>query len=215
MKTTKGRTVVSILLALVAVFTATVAIYLSFTYRDAEPMLLTQPESARHRVEELMDAVSGADFEKVSKLLYGHPELGLDRVAADEVGVLVWDAFTKSISYELVGDSYLTDKGLAQKIRIIGLDLDSIAEFVQANAETMLNTQVEEAEDRDVFFDENDAYKKEFITEILCSAATRALEEGARERTVELTLYMTYEDGKWWVMPDSELLDAISGGILY
>ena len=215
MKTTKGRTVVSILLALVAVFTATVAIYLSFTYRDAEPMLLTQPESARHRVEELMDAVSGTDFEKVSKLLYGHPELGLDRVAADEVGVLVWDAFTKSISYELVGDSYLTDKGLAQKIRITGLDLDSIAEFVQANAETMLNTQVEEAEDRDVFFDENDAYKKEFITEILCSAATRALEEGARERTVELTLYMTYEDGKWWVMPDSELLDAISGGILY
>lgn len=215
MKTTTGRIVFSVLLALVAVVAATVAVYLSFTYRDAEPMLLTQPESARHQVEELMDAVSDADFEKVSKLLYGHPELGLDRAATDEVGVLVWNAFTESVGYELVGDSYLTDKGLAQKIRITGLDLESISESVQENAETMLLTRVDEAEDPDIFYDENEAYKKEFIMEILCAAATQALEQDARERSVELTLYMTYEDGKWWVMPDNELLDAISGGILY
>ena len=33
--------------------------------------------------------------------------------------------------------------------------------------------------------------------------------------TVDLTVKLSYQDGKWWVVADEALYNAISGGILY
>ena len=50
---------------------------------------------------------------------------------------------------------------------------------------------------------------------VLYDAAEQALREDSASMTVSLTLNLKYQDGRWWVIADSELLDAVSGGILY
>ena len=36
-----------------------------------------------------------------------------------------------------------------------------------------------------------------------------------RVMTTELTLNLSFQNEQWWIAADRELLDAISGGILY
>ena len=50
---------------------------------------------------------------------------------------------------------------------------------------------------------------------VLLDAAKDAIREDAAEKTLELTVYLNYQNGDWWVIADAALLDAISGGVLY
>ena len=51
--------------------------------------------------------------------------------------------------------------------------------------------------------------------DVLYDAAEMALKEDAKMITTELTLNLSYQNEQWWIAADRELLDAISGGILY
>lgn len=82
--------IASFLLAAVGLSAAAAAVYLCTQFVDAKPMLLTPPDVAQSKVVALMDAVSEGDYEKASQAIYGTPSLGVDREAADEVGVMIW-----------------------------------------------------------------------------------------------------------------------------
>ena len=74
---------------------------------------------------------------------------------------------------------------------------------------------MDEAERLDEVYDENLQYREDFVMDVLYDAAAAALEEDAQTVTTKLTLKMSYQGQKWWIIADRELLDAISGGILY
>lgn len=205
----------SVLLAAIGLSAAAAAVFLCVKFVDAKPVLLTPPDVARSKVIMLMNAVSEGDYEEASQAIYGTPDLGVDREAADEVGVLIWDAFEGSVTYELLGDCYTTDQGLAQDIAITCLDVTSVTENLKTRSQTMLEQRVAEAEDVSDIYDENNEYREDFVMTVLRDAVVDALEEDARKMTVELTVNLSYQDGKWWVVADEALLDAISGGILY
>lgn len=205
----------SFLLATIGLAAAAAAIYLSAEYVNAKPMLLTPPDEARSKVVMLMNAVSEGDYEEASQSIYGTPDLGVGREAADEVGVLIWEAFEGSITYELLGECYTTDQGLAQDVSITCMDVTSVTVNLRARAQTMLEQRVDEAADVSEIYDDNNEYREDFVMAVLRDAVVDALEEDAREMTVELTVNLSYQDGKWWVLADEALLDAISGGILY
>ena len=113
----------SILLAAIGLIAAAAAIFLSMHFVDAKPMLLTPPDVARGKVIMLMNAVAEGNYEEASQAIYGTPDLGVDREAGDDVGVMIWDAFEGSVTYELQGDCYTTDQGLAQNdIDLSGCD---------------------------------------------------------------------------------------------
>lgn len=209
------RYLFSFLLAAVGVAAAAAAIYLSMEYVNAKPMLLTPPDVARSKVIMLMNAVSEGDYEEASQCIYGTPDLGVDREAADEVGVLIWEAFEGSITFELLGECYTTDQGLAQDVSITCLDVTSVTVNLKERAQTMLEQRVAEAMDVSEIYDENNEYREDFVMAVLRDAVVDAIEEDARDMTVELTVNLSYQDGKWWVLADEALLDAISGGILY
>ena len=211
----KIRNIISAVFAAVAICAAAAGVYLSFSSLDAEPVLLSPPEEAEQRVVEFMDAVCAADYEQVSQYLSGSPSLGLDREAADEVGVLLWDAYTDSLTYSLVGECHATDDGLAQKVTLTGLDITSVPAVLKERSQVMLEQRVAEAEDADEVYDENNEYREDFVMQVLYDAAVQALEKDAQEMTVELTVNLVYQNEEWMVVVDSELLDAISGGILY
>lgn len=205
----------SAIFALVAAVAAAAAVYLGFAYKNAEPILLTPPLAAKSQAVALMNDLCKGDFEGVSERLLGNPTLGLDREAAEDVGSLIWDSYVESLSYELVGTCYATDSGLAQDVKLTCLDMSSVTANLQQRSQVLLEERVASAKNASEIYDENNEYREEFVMNVLCDATRDALEEDAEETTMELTLNLSYVDGQWWVVADSQLVDAISGGILY
>ena len=82
-------------------------------------------------------------------------------------------------------------------------------------SEALLEQRVAEAEDPYDVYDENLQYREDVVMEVLYAAAEDALAEDATTTTVDLTVNMVYQNEIWWIIADTNLLDAISGGILY
>ena len=205
----------SFLLAAIGLGAAAAAIFLSMTFVDAKPMLLTPPDVARSKVIMLMNAVAEGNYEEASQTIYGTPNLGVDREAGDEVGVMIWEAFEGSVTYELLGDCYTTEQGLAQDLSVTCMDVTSVTANLKERSQKLLEQRVTEAEDVSEIYDENNEYREAFVMEVLHDAVREALEEDARTMTVEFTVNLSYQDGKWWIEADEALYNAISGGILY
>lgn len=199
--------------AVIAVCAALLTAYLGFACRDAAPILLEKNYLAQSQAVALMNSLCRGDFDDVSQRMLGQPQLGVDRAPAEELGSLLWEAYTASLSYELDGDCYSTEKGLAQKVKLTCLDLDSVTAKLNERTLQLLEQRVEEARDLDEIYDENDQYRQEFLMAAVCDAAEELLET-AGEKTVELTLNLCYQDGQWWVAADNGLLDVLSGGTL-
>ena len=192
----------------------TAGLYLSFTYMQASPVLVEQPMAAIEQADALLDAVCRADMSKAGSMFYGRPSLGVDRDPADAVGNLLWGAFVESLEYELVSQCYATDSGVALDVSITALDLDSVTSTMKERSQVKLEQRVAAAKDADDVYDENGDYREDFVMQVLYDSTVDALAQDARTTTKQVTLSLVYDDGQWWVMPESQLLDAISGGLL-
>lgn len=209
------KKIFAVIFAFAGICSAAAAIYIGANFTDRSPQLLTPPTVARSKVVMLMDAVCEGDYEQASQAILGNPSLGVDREAADKVGVLIWNAFQDSLSYELTGECYTTEDGLAQDLTVTGLDIESVTVNLRQRSQDLLEQRVAEAEDTSEIYDENNEYREDFVMSVLYDAAVQALEEDGTEKTVSLTIKLSYSEGSWWVVADNALLDAISGGILY
>lgn len=209
------KKLVAALLMLVSIGTAAFTIWLCNTYVGENPILLTPPHLARSKVVMLMNAVCDGDFDKASQTILGTPSLGIDREAADETGAMIWNAYLDSISFELVGDCYTTQGGLAQKICITSIDISSVTKNLRERSQALLAQRVLEADSTAEVYDEKNEYREEFVMAVLHDAAKEALREDAQTQTIELTVKLSFHNGNWWVVADNDLLDAISGGVLY
>jgi hypothetical protein len=189
-------------------------IALSFQNMDASPVLVEQPEAARKQVEFLMEAVCENNYAQAGTVILGDPVLGADRAPADPVGVLIWDAFVESIRYELVGELYATDSGVAQDITVTTLDISSVTERLKERSTKLLEQRVQDAENADEVYAAKNEYREDFVMQVLYDAALQALEEDAKTETCNISINMVYKDGQWWIVSSSDLLRAISGGVL-
>ena len=193
---------------------AMVGILLALSNRETSPILARQPEAAGLRVQTMMEALTEGDFETVSSCLYGTPDLGMEGQAAEAVGQLFWDALGDSFTYEILGDFHATDSGVALDVSISALDLSSVTVNLRERAQEMLEKHIEEAEDPSDVYDENNDYREDFVMNALLAAAREALAQDAKTVTWNLTLNLIYENGQWWIMPEQDLLKALTGGIL-
>ena len=209
------KKLLSVILAVIGIAAAASAVRLALDNTNSNPMLIAPPEDAVHQVTGLMDAVCDGDFDAASTYLQGQPGLGVDREPTDEVGMLIWEALCNSMRYELVGECYATEDGLAQNVTMTYMDITSVTAVLKDRSQALLEQRVEEAENLEEVYDENLQYREDFVMDVLYDAAAAALEEDATYVTTDLTLNMTYQGEKWWIIGDRDLLDAISGGILY
>ena len=209
------KKILSVIFVLIGIVAAVVAVNMGLTNRNADPVLLATPEAASQQVTGLMEAVCSGDFATASTYLQGQPGLGVDREATDEVGILIWEAFCDSMSYELVGECYATEAGLSQNVTLTCLDVTSVTAVLKERSQALLEQRVDEAENLEDVYDENLQYREDFVMDVLYDAAVMALEKDAKIMTTELTLNLSFQNEQWWIAADRELLDAISGGILY
>lgn len=188
-------------------------VVLSLRSLNVSPVLLTKPEAAEKQAQAMMEAICDGDFTGAGNLMYGTPDLGAGRAPADEAGVLIWDAFLDSLRYEFTGDCYATDAGVARDVTIESLDVSSVTAALKERSQTLLAQRVAEAEDVGQIYDENGEYREDFVMEVLNDAVYQALEEDGTYVSRQVTLNLIYQEGQWWIAPDSALLEAISGGI--
>ena len=200
--------------ALAGLAVAAFTVKLSMDNLTSIPVLLAPVEEAEQQAVKLMDAVATGDYATAETLILGNPKLGVDRDPADAAGVMIWNAFVESYDYELVGESYATDSGIAQNVRVTYLDIGSVTANLRERSQTLLEERVAQAEDVEQIYDENNDYKEAFVMDVLNDAVTDALKEDAKMTGMEFTLNLVYRNGSWVVVSDSALMTAISGGIV-
>lgn len=209
----KRKKTAALCFGLLAAVCFLMAAVLAVRFRGATPVLVSAPPEAARQVEALMEAVCGGDFSQAEALLYGTPELGLDREPEDPVGALLWQAYVDSLDYALSGSCYASENGVCQDVKIISLELPSVTEGLGERARELLNRRLEQAEDVSEIYDEDNEYRQELVQEVLLEAARQALEEDARYGYRIVTLRLVYDREQWWVAADAQLLQAVSGGI--
>ena len=210
----KSCKIFSALFALLGICAAAAGIYLSLHFREAGPMLVKPSESAEAQVHGLMYAVKENQFDRVGDMLYGQPDIGADRLPTEDVGTLLWEAFLDSLRYELDGEFYATESGVARNMTVTTLDVASVTDVLRDRAQTMLQDRVAHTADADDVYDQNNEYREEFVMAVLYDAAKSALETDAKTVTYQITINLIYENGQWWLMPEEPLLEAITGGFI-
>ena len=178
-----------------------------------EPVLVEVPHMAVNRVDAMFQAVCDDDYVAAASLMYGQPDLGAERPEEDSISSQIWDAYVDSVGYELTGDCYATDTGVAQRVQISYLDITSVTDGLQLRARELLQQRVLEAEDVDQIYDGNNDYRQDFVDAVVADAARQALIQDAQYMETELTVNLVYHQGQWWILPDEALMQAISGGI--
>lgn len=197
----------------VAVVLAATTVRVCFENRDAIPVLVSVPENASERLSQTFDSICSGDYAAAEELIYGHPSLGVDREPEDEVSQLIWNAFVESLDYELVGECYATEDGLAQDVTFHSLDIASVTSNLRERSRGLLERWVEEAEDMTLIYDENHEYREELVMNALKQSVQQALIEDAQYQTDTITVSLIFRDGQWWVLSDDAFLEAISGRI--
>ena len=190
-------------------------VYISVYYPDEPPILLDTPETAKGSVVSMMDAYCSGEFSEAGTYILGNPIIGADHVPEDAVSLLLWETFVDSMEYELVDDCYTTDVGIAQKVRFSCLDMTSVTSRLKEHAERILEEKIENAKDISEIYDINNEYRQELIDDVLYQAMNFAIAQDSEKLTVELDINLTYQDGKWWVVSSSALIDAIFGDVLF
>lgn len=177
--------------------------------------MLKQPEQARNTVSGFMNALCDGEYALASQLMQGNPDLGVVGDSTDAVGVIIWDAYWNSASFELVGDCYATDTGVAQNVSFTRLDVAGVSDNLRERSMAILQERVAQAADPSEIYDENNEYREDLVMSILEEAARQIMEEDAQFVTTEVTVNLCYEDGLWKVSGDKDLIDQLFFGCLF
>lgn len=199
--------------ALLGTLMAAAVAFICLCQRQAAPRMLLRTQGAAQCAEQMLTKICAGDYTGAAAYLYGNPRLGDQQPGSDQVTQQIWDAFIDSLQFELVGDTYATVSGVAQDVQFESLNIPSVTGSLKEIAPEMLIQRTESAEDMSEIYTDNYEYRDDFTTSLLHDAAVQAIAAG-EERRQELTLNLIYDGGRWWVLPDQTLLNAISGGIL-
>ena len=189
------------------------ALLICLTQRNAAPKLFGKAEGAEKCARGMMECISRGDYAGASAYLYGTPSLGIGDQRETPAAECVWDAFVSSMECRSRGSCYATDAGVAMDFTVSGLDIPSLTQELKQRSAAVLEARVEAAENMSQVYDSNQQYREDFIQSVLEEAAREAV---AAVSPVEnaVTVQLVYEGNQWWVVPDSALMTAISGGIL-
>ena len=188
-------------------------IALSLICLDREAELVEVPAGAATCADALQSAVCEGNYPEISRLLYGQPEFGVDRKPGTEAGIMIWDAFSDSISFSFQGEFYATDSGVARDAVVTAMDISSVTDALDRQAHSLLTARVEAATEMEQLYDENNNFREDLVEDVIREAVVRALAENAREISKTVTVNFVCRDGQWWAVADGALLQVLSGGL--
>jgi len=205
--------IVSGLFALLAAVFALLAVGFTAEFLETAPVVLKEPEAAVETADHFMAAVCRGDYEAARMLLDRNPDLGTDHVPEDAAENLIWEAYLDSMDYCLTGECYAVGSGLSQDVQFLCLDLDSVTGKLGDRARKLLEQKVAQAKDPSEVYGPDNNYRRELVEEVLRTVTESAIREDAEYREQTITLKLTCRDGRWYVVPEQQMLNVLFGGI--
>ena len=200
--------------ALAACFCAGLGIFATFYGPDAQPVMLVQPQQAYDRAEGFLSALEAGDLQLAGTFLLGQPSLGADHAAQDAPTQVIWDGFVESFSCQIPGTCYPSNSGVSLDLIITALDLDSTTASIGSRTEALIQERLDNAQSMEELYDAYGNYSQELLQEVLTQAARDALAQDGTTVTHNVTLSLVYREGQWWILPQADLMEAISYGLL-
>lgn len=179
----RSRHFLSSSLLLLALLLAVATVCMAAMAVNAPERSVKAPEGAVERVEALMGAAARGDLEGVSANLYGTPALGPLPDQADPTMAMIWGAYCGSISLQSVGQTRAEGAGLSMDVTVRCLDMNAVLEGVSSRSGDL----------------------ERVVTDALDDPACY------QERTIPIGF--VFENGQWWVQPNGELTDLLSGSV--
>ena len=202
---------ISLTAGVLAVICAVVTIWFAVSSVSSVPVLIGTPESAQSQTEDLMEAVCAGQFDRVSTLLKGSPDLGMGPAQEDTAEALLWQAWLESLHYEFTGACYVTREGLARDVDVWGMDVEAATQAVIAEVELLLPERLAEAQAIPGTYDADGDVSEAFVAQVVRDAAAKVLERQLPEKNWTLTLSLEYAGDRWTVIPDARLQGLLSG----
>ena len=189
------------------------AICLVMGQPGTQPTLVGSSQEPQNQVVAAMDAICQGDFSGAEQYLLGQPSLGVDRELQDPAAAMIWKAFVESLSYELSGDCYATDTGVAQDVTLTYLDIPSVTANLAQRSEKHLARLQKQATHTSEIYDENGNFRTDVVQQVLNTVVQEAIREDATYTSTTFTLQLVMRDGQWYIISNSDFIRAISGGM--
>ena len=102
---------------------------------------------------------------------------------------------------------------MAQDVTLTYLDISSVTANLAQRSESHLEKLQQEATHTSQLYDESGNFLQEVVLRVLNTAVAEALQEDAQRTTCTFTLQLVNRNGQWYIVPNSDFISAISGGI--
>lgn len=211
MKTT-GRIIGAILLIL-AIVLAFVGYYIGTNCLGREPVNLTSLPDPMRTVKAFFDSVAEENYEKAYGCLSGYDSLGLENTPEDAYAAAFWKIVRENTSWESASDCKVNGTEAKAEVTVISPDLNLLVDGLAEDVNERIGQKIEEAVTLDGIYNEDKSYKQEFIMEVYDEVLKERLQETEYPlRRDTVTVSLTYSDKKWMILPDAELMNALTGG---
>ena len=199
--------IVSALFAFLGMVLLAGGIFLSFANRNAGAPGRAVPQEAKDCATAFLTALNGHDLESARTYLYGNPDLGLSQTSEDPQTAKVWEAFRSSFAVSDIAPFQVSQSEIRLDFTLTTLELKALV-----NLPSLARIILDGKEDQDSLYDENGTLKPQEKTAIMEEALEKTLAE-AESVNRTCTISLVEAEGRWWVLPNENLLSALSGGM--
>lgn len=199
--------VLAILLAGIAMIVATVGYNVGTVY--------TKPDGdPKDTVVDFFNSVKTGDYPTAYGCVSDYTGLGLENSPEDEIGQAVYEALKESYDYTVMGGATVNKLSAFVPVRVKYLDIGEMGKAVPELVNKNIEKIVEESP-RNQVYDSNDKYLPEVTDKAYAQAMKKLLDRPETYYTTEqINVELEYENGQWYIVTNSQLLNAISGGTM-
>lgn len=198
-----------------AVFFSSLALLLTIVGCNTGALYARVEGDPSETVTKFYDSVIAGDYTTAYSCLSDYTGLGLEDEPSTENAVKVYDALKESWEYTLSGTVSTDMMSATQKVRFKYLDLDSLEASVADGVQRKLE-EIVESSPIDEVYDENNNYLPAVTDRAYSEALDSVLSHASSYYTAEeIEIELEYSGGKWLIVTNQAMLNALMGGAAY
>lgn len=166
-------------------------------------------------VKSFYDAIIARDYQSAYACLSDYTGLGLEAEPESANAALIYGALKESYEYALTGEAKVDKLSATQSVRFKYLDLESLESSVEDGVQRNLEKIVESRPASEVY-DENNKYLPSVSDEAYSAALSSVISHASSYYTsAVIDIELTYADGRWLIVTNQDMLNALMGGVAY